>query len=98
MKTNFLKIIGTILLCSFLFTSCYTYTTVVGDGPQKKQEEKIWNHYFIYGLVPGTVSDPNKMADGAENYTVTTKHTFLNGLVGVLTLGIYTPTETTVYK
>jgi hypothetical protein len=38
------------------------------------------------------------MADGAENYTVHTRQTFVNGLVSSLTFGIYTPTVTTVTK
>jgi hypothetical protein len=35
---------------------------------------------------------------GAENYEVTTRQTFVNGLVSGLTFGIYTPTTTTVKK
>jgi hypothetical protein len=38
------------------------------------------------------------MADGAENYTVFTRMSFVNGLVAALTFGIYTPTTTTVTK
>ena len=39
-----------------------------------------------------------QMAGGAENYTVHTRHSFLNGLVAAVTFGIYTPTTTTVTK
>jgi len=38
------------------------------------------------------------MADGAENYTVNTRQTFVNGLLFGLTFGIYSPTTTTVTK
>jgi hypothetical protein len=38
------------------------------------------------------------MADGAENYTVHTRQSFVNGLISGLTFGIYTPTITTVTK
>jgi hypothetical protein len=38
------------------------------------------------------------MADGAENYEVTTRQTFVNGLVSGLTFGIYTPTTTKQLK
>ena len=79
-------------------TSCYSYTSVVGEGAQANVKKTEWNHYLIYGLAPVKVSDSQKMADGAKNYTIKTKHTFINGLVGGLTFGIYTPTTTIVTK
>ncbi|MDN3669263.1 Bor family protein [Echinicola jeungdonensis] len=93
-----LKSIGGILMCSLLLTSCYTYTTVVGEGAQGNREVTEWNHYVVYGLAPVGVSDAKKMAGDAENYTVTTQLTFVNGLIAGITLGIYTPTTTTVTK
>jgi hypothetical protein len=35
------------------------------------------------------------MAGEAENYTVQTRLTFVNGLVSAITFGIYTPTTVT---
>ena len=81
-----------------MLTSCYSYNTVVGSGAQGTQQVKKWNNYVIGGLVPVGVSDPKVMAAGAENYTVNTKHSFVNMLVGGLTFGIYAPTTTTVTK
>lgn len=85
-------------MCVFALSSCYTYTSVVGDGAQGNKEVTEWNHYVIYGLAPVGVSDSKEMADGAENYEVTTRQTFVNGLISGLTFGIYTPTTTTVKK
>lgn len=79
-------------------TSCYTYTHTVGEGPQSGVTVKEKNHYFIYGLAPGKQSNPKQMADGSDNYQVTIEHTFVDGLLNVLTFGIYTPTTTTVQK
>ena len=98
MKKGFLKVLGGTLLCSLLMTSCYTYTSVVGDGAQGNKEVTKWNHYVVYGLAPVGVSNSKEMAAGAENYEVTTRQTFVNGLVSGLTFGIYTPTTTTVKK
>jgi hypothetical protein len=98
MKKKTFKMLGLLLLSSSLFTSCYTYTSVVGEGAKGNQEVTKWNHYVIYGLAPVGVSDSKAMADGATNYTVTTRQSFVNGLVSGLTLGIYTPTTTTVKK
>jgi len=87
-----------IFAISMLLTSCYSYTTVVGNGPQGKGEVTKLNNYFIYGLVPANISDAKEMAGGATDYSVTTVQTFVNGLVSGLTFGIYTPTTTIVKK
>lgn len=98
MKLRFLKTLGGALICSMLMTSCYTYKSVVGNGAQGNKEVSKWNHYVVYGLAPVGVSDAQVLADGAEDYDITTEHTFVNGLVGALTFGLYTPTTTTVTK
>lgn len=81
-----------------MLSSCYTYTTVVGKGAQGNQEVKKWNHYVVFGLAPVGVSDAKEMAEGTQDYTVTTKHSFITGLVSGSTFGLYTPTTTTVTK
>lgn len=91
-----LKTIAVVLFVSMFLTSCYSYTSVVGAGPEKYKKESAVNHYFFYGLVPAKMSDSKRMASGVTNYQVHTRQTFLNGLVAGLTFGIYTPTKTTV--
>jgi len=98
MKKKFFKLLGLTLLCSCLFTSCYVYTVVVGSGAKGNTEVTKWNNYVIYGLVPVGVSDAKAMAGGATDYTVTTRQSFVNGLLSGLTFGIYTPMTTTVKK
>ncbi len=83
---------------SLLMSSCYTYTHTVGKGAQTGVEVKNPNHYFIFGLAPGKLSNPREMAGGAEDYEVTITHTFVDGLLNALTFGIYTPTTTIVQK
>lgn len=97
MKKNLLKLT---LLFAVVFTlsSCYTYTYNVGNGPQSGIEVKGKNHYFVYGLAPGGITDPIQMAGGAENYQVKIEHSFIDGLINALTFGIYTPTTTTITK
>lgn len=90
--------LGAFAICSILLTSCYTYTSVVGEGPKGNQEVTEWNHYILFGLAPVGVSDSKAMAGGATDYSVFTRQTFVNGLVAGLTFGIYTPTTTTVKK
>lgn len=93
-----MKMVAIVFATSMLLTSCYSYTSVVGNGAQSSNQTTKWNHYMIYGLAPVGVSDSKQMADGAENYTVHTKQSFVNGLVSALTFGLYTPTTTTVTK
>lgn len=92
------KINQFIFVCAaaFMLTSCYVQTYSVGQGAQGNTEVQKWNHYVVYGLAPVGVSDPSQMANGAKDYTVTTKHSFVNGLVNSLTFGLYSPTTTIV--
>jgi len=83
---------------TMLLTSCYSYTSIVGKGAQGNSQTTKWNHYVVYGLAPVGISDSKKMANGVKDYDVHTRHTFVSQLVGLLTLGIYTPTVTTVIK
>lgn len=93
-----MKMLTVLCFATFLFTSCYSYTSVVGNGAQGNEKVTSWNSYLIGGLVPIGVSDSKQMAGGAENYTVNTKQTFVNGLISSLTFGIYSPSTTTVTK
>ncbi|MEZ4956287.1 MAG: Bor family protein [Saprospiraceae bacterium] len=78
--------------------SCYVNTFNVGKGSQTGVKVKKMNHYLIYGLAPVGVSDPQQMAGGATDYTVTIQHSFVDGLLNAITFGIYTPTTTIVTK
>lgn len=95
---NSLKTFFFVLAVSSLLTSCYAYTTVVGKGAQGTESVSKWNSYILFGLAPVGVSDPKVLAGGAENYTVYTRQSFVNGLVSAITFGIYSPTTTTVTK
>lgn len=91
-------IVAALFSAMLLLSACYSYTSVVGSGAQGNSQVTKWNHYVIAGLAPVGVSDSKAMADGAENYEVHTRQSFVNGLISVLTFGIYTPTMTTVTK
>ena len=56
----------------------------------------ITHHFFVSGIGQKTV-DAAKICGGAENVVKTeTQQTFVNGLLGFITLGIYTPLEARV--
>jgi hypothetical protein len=97
MKKNLLTLCFAFAI-SALLTSCYTLTFAVGEGAKTGVEVREKNHYLLSGLAPLKTSDPQKMAGGATDYTVTITHTFVDGLISSLTFGIYTPTTTIVKK
>lgn len=79
-------------------TSCYSHKFTVGEGPKTGIEIEGKNHFFIFGLVPGKVSDPQAMAGDAKNYEITEVQTFVDGLLRVITFGLYSPTTTKIQK
>ena len=87
-----------IIAATSLLSSCYSYTSVVGKGAKGNTQVTQWNHYVIGGLAPVGVSDSKQMAGGAQDYTIFTRQSFVNGLIAGITFGIYTPTTTTVTK
>ena len=95
---NILSVLAISTALSIMMSSCYSHKFVVGNGPQTGVDLTAKNNFFILGLVPGKVSEPQKMAGDAQDFEVTEVQTFVDGLVGVLTLGIYTPTTTKVQK
>jgi hypothetical protein len=98
MKQRRLKslVMAGLCMATLTLTSCYSSTFVVGDGPQTGIEEKGKNHFFIVGLAPGKAQDTQAMAQGKSDYRVNVKQTFVDGLLGAITFGIYTPRTVTV--
>jgi Bor protein len=95
---KFLSICLIAISFSLLMSSCFAHKFAIGDGAQTGVQVTEKNNYFLFGLIPGKTSDPQKMAGGANDFEVTEVQTFLDGLIGVLTFGIYTPSTTTVQK
>ena len=61
-------------------------------------KETITHHFFVSGIKWKKTVDAAKICGGAENVVKTeTQQTFVNGLFGFITLGIYTPLEARVY-
>ena len=72
--------------------ACYHATVQTGATPSSTVIDKSFASAWIYGLVPpSTVSTASKCPNGVAK--VETQHTFVNQLVGLLTLGIYTPMQ-----
>ena len=83
-----------IILCVFAvpLAGCYHATIDTGLQPAPETVEKKWASGWVYGLVPpSAVSTAAKCSGGVAK--VETQLSFLNQVVSLLTLGIYTPME-----
>ena len=95
---NFLKVCLISFALTAFMSSCYRHTFAIGEGPQTGVQIQKSNSFFLFGLIPGKASDPQAMAGDAKDFEVTEVQTFVDGLIGVITFGIYTPTTTKVQK
>ncbi len=77
--------------------ACYEHTFVVGDGaPDGRVVYEKWHHHWIAGLIsPDHVLEIQELCPSGDA-TIHEEISFLNGLVGALTSGIYQPTTVQV--
>ncbi|MCV5597791.1 Bor family protein, partial [Escherichia coli] len=75
--------------------SWHHYPFTVGNKPTAvTPKETITHHFFVSGIGQEKTVDAAKICGGAENVVKTeTQQTFVNGFLGFITLGIYTPLE-----
>jgi Bor protein len=86
------KTIAALLLLS---AGCYHASIESGMKPGTDKIEQEWASGWAWGLVGPAPIDAQSACKGGLS-KVETEHSFLNGLVGTLTLGIYTPMHLTV--
>ena len=72
-------------------TGCAQQTFTVQNKPAAvAPKETITHHFFVSGIGQKKTVDAAKICGGAENVVKTeTQQTFVNGLLGFITLGIY---------
>ena len=77
---------------------CSTPTFTVQNKPAAvAPKETITHHFFVSGIGQKKTVDAAKICGGAENVVKTeTQQTFVNGLLGFITLGIYNSLEARV--
>ena len=85
-----IKTILPLFLVLFIFTSCYHAKVSTGAEPSAKVYDKSFASSWINGLVPPPeVKAAEECSNGVAK--VETRLSFVNMLVGAITLGIYTP-------
>lgn len=75
-----------------LTAACFHQVVQTGRAPGATVIEKPWTSTFIFGLVPAAEINTAAQCPGGVA-VVETQRTFLNGLVGAITIGIYTPVD-----
>lgn len=82
--------LGGLLVAVCVTADCFHATIETGRPASPETVDQAWASSWILGLVPPkTVEAAEKCASGVSK--VETQLSFLNQLVGFLTLGIYTP-------
>lgn len=76
-------------------TACYHAVVETGRPAGTTVVQKNWVNTFVFGLVAAQPIDVTAQCPGGVA-KVETQQTFVNGLVGLLTLGIYTPQAATI--
>ena len=76
--------------------ACFHARVTTGRPPGPDVIYRPWASAFLFGLVPPEILDGSTLCPAAGVATVETSHSFLNWLVGVGTVGIYTPMTITV--
>jgi Bor protein len=85
------RTLATLVLATAL-AGCYHATVETGAKPSAVTVEKKWASGWVFGLVPpSTIETAAKCPTGVAK--VETQLGFANMLVGMLTLGIYTPMD-----
>lgn len=92
-----LKVVSVIVGSAFLF-GCAAQTFNINEGSAAAPTEQKSQHFFISGLGQQQAIDAAKVCGGADKIIkVEAQHTFVNGVLGFVTFGIYTPRDAKVY-
>ncbi len=79
----------------FASSACYHAVVETGRPAGSTVVQKPWVATWIFGLVPAKPIDVSAECPGGIA-KVETQQTFVNGLVGLVTFGIFTPQSATI--
>jgi hypothetical protein len=84
------RVLALFLPLALALSGCYHQVVRTGASPGPTVIERPWTATFLFGLVPATtINTAEECPAGVA--VVETEQTLPNGVVGALTLGIYTP-------
>lgn len=81
-----------------LLSGCAQQTFNMDQGIATTPKQVTTHHFFVSGIGQKKSIDAAQVCGGANKVVrVETQQTFVNGLLGVVTFGIYTPREARVF-
>lgn len=81
-----------------LMSGCATQSFSINGTTDNEPTYEDMQHFFVSGLVQEQDVNAAEICGGAEKVVkVESHHSFINGVLGVLTYGIYTPRDARVY-
>jgi hypothetical protein len=94
-----LKQWSAVLTAAALLTACATVTVRPEGGPKTsdKPDYQASKNYFFWGLAGEHTIDVQAACAGRDVEQFQSQSTFVNGLLGGLTLGIYAPKTAKVW-
>jgi hypothetical protein len=85
-------------LLAILSSGCATQTYLLANGGNNTPTHNSMQTFFVSGIGQEKKVDAAAVCGGADKiFKVQTKITFLNGLLGQITYGVYTPRQIIVY-
>ncbi|WP_130802425.1 Bor family protein [Acinetobacter ihumii] len=85
-------------LISLLSSGCATQTYLLSNEGNSAPSYNKMQAFFVSGIGQEKEIDAAKICGGADKVSkVQTKITFLNGLLGQISYGVYTPRQILVY-
>jgi len=91
---KYLSIVTIAILMNGCAAQTFNINGSIGEQPTDQQSQ----HFFISGIGQEKITNAAEICGGAENIVkVESQMTFINGLLGLITFGIYTPRDAKVY-
>lgn len=97
-KINVTRFTTLALTAGFLLSGCATSTYMVNGNSSTNPEEEDMQNYFVSGLGQKKEMNAAEICGGADKVAKVVTHTkFVDGFLGVITAGLYTPRTAKVY-
>lgn len=79
-------------------TGCATQSYTINGGAMADPDKEVMQNFFVAGIGQTQEMDAAEICGGADKIAkVESEMSFLNGLLGAISYGIYTPRQAKVY-
>ncbi|AVJ17518.1 TPA: Bor family protein [Serratia rubidaea] len=86
------------VLLTMMVSGCAQQAFTLKNEPAGMPDRTVTHHFFVSGIGQKKTIDAAAVCGGADKVVRTESQvTFVNGLLDVITFGIYTPREARVY-